>query len=217
MQRGHHLSANASGPVYDAVKISILSGEIEAGAPLRQDDIAKQFGVSKIPVREALRKLEIENLVIFEQNKGASVRHIPESEILQLFDIRIALECRALELAVPHMIDADFGALRKLSSDYAKKTDVKEWSAMNLQFHQMLYEPCGNPELIRMIGDLQDKLGKYLRLLVTEVSGLVRPMQEHEAILDACARGDGSQAVQNLRQHIETTKKEVGAFLRRKA
>ncbi|MEM6481222.1 MAG: GntR family transcriptional regulator [Pseudomonadota bacterium] len=211
------MAESAADPIYDELRARILSGDMSAGMPLRQDEIAKQFGVSKIPVREALRRLEIERLVAFERNKGATVRQFSEAEILQLLDIRIALECRAIELAVPNMIESDFRDMRHLLSDYAKRTEVSEWSEMNVRFHHMLYEPCSNHQLLNMINDLQEKLGKYLRVLVTTASGLERPMREHSQIVEACERRDMDTAVRLLRQHIEVTQKEVAAFLRRGA
>nr|WP_306265597.1 GntR family transcriptional regulator [Pararhizobium sp. IMCC3301] len=211
------MTSNAADPIYEDLRALILSGKVKSGSPLRQDEIAKRFGVSKIPVREALQRLEVENLVTFERNKGATVRHYTVTEILQLMDIRIALECRALELAVPHMIDADLREMRKLLSDYAQRTEAAEWSDMNAKFHHMLYEPCGNAQLLRMINDLQEKLGQYLRLLVSEATGLERPMREHDEILDACENEDAATAVHKLRDHIQTTQKEVAAFLRRGA
>lgn len=170
------------------LKQKILSGFLKFGLPVRQDDIAQDHNVSKIPVREALRRLETEGLVIFERNKRASVRHFTETEVLQLLDIRIALECGALELAVENMIDADFRDMRALLDAYANTAEIPEWSKMNARFHMMLYEPCGNPQLLNMINDLQQKLDKYLRLLVTEASGLERPMREYDEILAAFLR-----------------------------
>ncbi|UOA32875.1 HTH-type transcriptional regulator McbR [Sulfitobacter sp. DSM 110093] len=209
------MPSSAADPIYDDVRAQILSGAIKPGSPLRQDEIAKRFGVSKIPVREALRRLEVENLVTFERNKGATVRQHSEKEILQLLDIRVALECRALELAIPSMITSDFRDMRQLLADYAQRTEVAQWSAMNARFHHMLYEPCGNTLLLAMIDDLQERLGQYLRLLVSTASGLERPMREHDKILEACEKQDVEGAVGMLRQHIEATQKEVAAFLRR--
>ncbi len=206
---------SAADPIYEGLRSQILSGEIDAGTRLGQDDIAKQFGVSKIPVREALRRLEVDQLVVFERNRGAAVRRYTETEILHLLDIRIALECLALEKAVPNMIPGDFHEMKRLLADYAQRTEVAEWSEMNMRFHQMLYEPCGNTQLLHMIDDLQQRLGKYLRVLVSSASGLERPMREHAEILSACEAGDTSTAVSILRTHVEATKKEVAAFLRR--
>ncbi len=205
----------AADPVYKDIRAAILAGELQPGAPLRQDEIAKKFGISKIPVREALRRLEVENLVTFERNKGATVRQYSEGEVLQLLDIRIALECRALELAIPNMIASDFSDMRTHLTDYAQRTEVAQWSEMNRRFHHMLYEPSGNQPLLNMINDVEARLGQFLRVLVSTASGLERPMREHNDILMACEAGDIKTAVAALRQHIETTQKEVAAFLRR--
>lgn len=206
---------SAAEPIYDALKAQILSGEFPGEMPLRQDNIAARYNVSKIPVREALRRLENEGLVIFRPRRGAFVRKMTDPEVLHLMDIRVALECRALELSIPNMIDADSKAIHKLLDDYSKRTEVSEWSELNRQFHQSLYEPCGNTELLDMVSDIQQKLGRHLRLLVTEISGLERPMREHAQILAASENGAIEDAVRLMRDHIETTKKEVAARLRR--
>ncbi|MGH1482237.1 MAG: GntR family transcriptional regulator [Geminicoccales bacterium] len=211
-----HQIGCGSDPIYVELKERILTGEIPGDTPLRQDDLAAQFGVSKIPVREALRRLEAEGLVTFRARRGAAVRKFSETDILQLMDIRVALECRALELAIPNMISTDFTVAGDLLNDYAAGANLAAWSDMNLRFHGVLYEPCGNPELMNMISGLQQKLGKFLRLLVTEASGLERPIREHAEILAACEQGDVDRAVSTLKTHIGTTKKEVAAFMRRR-
>jgi DNA-binding GntR family transcriptional regulator len=209
--------ASAADPIYSDLKEKIVAGELQGGSPLRQDDIAQAHGVSKIPVREALRRLEIEGLVEFRQQRGAIVRKLSAPEILQMIDIRLALECRALELAIPNMIPTDLEQARAVLDEYAGETLVERWSDLNLQFHHMIYEPCGNKQLITMITDLEQRMGPYMRLRVTEASGLERPMKEHHEILEACAKEDGEEAVRVLRKHIETTQKEVAAYMRRTA
>ena len=209
--------SSAADPIYEDLKGRIVSREIPGDTPLRQDDIAKTHGVSKIPVREALRRLENEGLVIFRPNRGAFVRKLSDAEILDLMEIRVALECKALELAIPNMIETDFQSIEQLLAEYAKCTDPAGWSEMNQRFHHMLYEPSGNRQLVAMIGDLQRRLGPFLRRLVSMASGLDRPMREHEEILSACKASDVDRAVAVLRAHIETTKKEVAAYLRREA
>jgi len=206
---------SAADPIYESLKMLIVSGEIPGDTPLRQDDIAQQHGVSKIPVREALRRLEIEGLVTFRPNRGAIVRKLSASEILQIMDIRVALECRAIELAIPNMIDTDISSARSILVDYAAETEIARWSDMNIRFHHTLYEPCDNPQLLQMISDTEQRIGPFLRLRVTEASGLERPMREHQEILNACEKGEVAEAVAFLRNHIETTKKEVAASMRR--
>ncbi len=208
---------SAADPIYEALKDKIVSGKIAAETPLRQDEIARQHGVSKIPVREALRRLEVDGLVTFRPQRGAVVRKFTDQDVQHLLDIRVALECRALELAIPNMIASDYRDARQLLENYAQATETARWSELNRQFHQMIYEPCSNPELILMISDLQKKLGPFLRLLVTEASGLERPMREHAEILAACEAGDIPKALDALKKHIEATKKEVAAYMRRGA
>lgn len=210
--RAEQLTAD---PIYDALKSAIMSGELTPGAPLRQDQIAKIHGVSKIPVREALLRLEVDGFVTFRKNKGATVRELSSHEILNLMDIRLALECKALELAIPNMVQSDFDTAARILAEYGESTDIASWSDLNIRFHQALYEPCDNALLLQMIDDVRARIGPVNRLLVTETSGFERPHQEHCAMLDACRSGDTETAVALMQQHIETTKKETAARLRR--
>src|ERR1700712_286733 len=96
--------------VRDGLREAIFCGEFLEGMPLRQDEIAERFGTSRIPVREALRQLESEGLVSFLPNKGVIVKGLSIDDVLEMLEIRIALECRALKLAVPNMAYEDFEA-----------------------------------------------------------------------------------------------------------
>ena len=87
---------------------------------------------------------------------------------------------------------------------------------MNQRFHHLLYEPCGNMQLLEMIAEVQRKMGPTIRLLVTETTGLTRPQAEHRDILSACEANNVALGVELLKQHIETTKKETAAMLRRR-
>lgn len=206
----------ASSAVHVALRSDILDGRLAGGAPLRQDEIAARFGVSKIPVREALRQLEIEGLVEFRPRRGAIVREIPDAEVLELIDVRLALECRALELAVPQMIEADLRLAREIQAEYATETDRKRWSELNLRFHHTLLEPCANHTLLSLLSNIEQRMGAVTRQRVTRIMGLERPVREHQAILEACEAGDTADAVGHLRRHIDTTRKEFVAFLRRR-
>jgi DNA-binding GntR family transcriptional regulator len=201
--------------IYDMIKETIMSGKLVPGQQLKQDDIAKAHGVSKIPVREALARLEVDGFVLFRKNKGATVREMSADELLQLMDIRMALECKALELAIPNMVADDFMKARSILEKCAKKTQPKDWSDLNIQFHESLYEPCGNTQLLQMISDLRERMGPHTRLIVTEASGLKRPQSEHYEILDMCEQKDVPNALSLLREHISVTKKETAAKLRR--
>lgn len=201
--------------VYDTLKEAILKGGLAPGEPLRQDVIAKQYGMSKIPVREALLKLEAEGYVLFRKNRGAIVRGLSSEEVLHLMDIRSALECKALELAIPNLAGSDITHAREILDHYADDGRPEGWSDMNRRFHHALYEPCGNVQLLEMIEDIQYRIGPIARLLITETTGFSRPDSEHREILAACQKGNVVEAVGLLRDHIETSKKETAATLRR--
>lgn len=203
--------------VYARLKEAIVSGRLAGGTALRQDEIARDNGLSKVPVREALRRLEVEGLVEFRPRRGAIVRRLSEADILELLDIRIALECRALELAIPNMVESDFTLARDILEEYSAETSRERWSELNLKFHRGIYEPCGNQHLLSMIHELEQRMGSFMRLRVTQASGLERPHREHLRMLEACMAGDRAVAVAELRRHIETTQKEVAAFFRRTA
>lgn len=211
---GDQISAD---PIYDAIKEAIVNGTLAPGEPLRQEEIARNHGVSKIPVREALLRLEVDGLVLFRKNKGAIVRGHSAEEILNLMDIRSALECKALELAVPNFVDSDIAAARAILDTYSHETTSEAWSKLNLRFHSRLYEPCGNALLLEMISDVSVRMGPATRMLVSETTGLKRPHGEHIAILNAVEAGQTDRAVELLRRHIETTRKEMAARLRRRA
>ena len=109
MTQGAEQEARVSAPntVREGLRRAILAGEFAPGSQLRQDELAQRFGTSRIPVREALRQLEAEGLVSILPNRGATVSSLSLDEVLELMEIRIALECRALRMAIPNMVDTD--------------------------------------------------------------------------------------------------------------
>ena len=206
-----------SDQIYFALREDILAGVLEGGTPLRQDEIAGRHNVSKIPVREALKRLETEGLVEFRPRRGAIVRQINDTDLLEMLDIRIALECRALELAIVNMDERDLELIREVHEEYKITDEQERWSELNLRFHHCLLEPCGNQQLLTLLYDIEQRMGALMRARVTQASGRERPLREHAAILEACENRDVEAAVQALRAHIEVTQKEVAAFIRRKA
>ena len=199
---------------YSELKRRIMEGVLAEGAPIRQDEIAQAMGVSKIPVREALMKLHSEGLVKITPNAGATVAVLTVADYVEMLDMRIALECRALELAVPSMASSDFDKARNLLSAYDQAMTQQEWSDLNFRFHECLYAPADRPRLVAMIRSVQDQMGKILRLRVTMAAGHSRSHEEHLHLLNACEVGDVGLAVSLLRKHIEQTQREVQGYFR---
>lgn len=194
---------------------AIFDGAFAAGEQLRQDDLAARFGTSRIPVREALRQLEAEGLVTLVANKGAVVTTLSIEEVLELQDIRIGLECRALKLAIPNMAVEDFEHLEGILRSYDGEALPARWSEQNESFHLALYDPCQRPRLLAMIQTTWRQIDRFSRMQVSLAAGKEQPMQDHRQLLEACRAGDVSRAVERLEEHILQTQKSLVAAARR--
>ncbi len=189
----------------------ILSGELPGGLQLRQERIATEFGVSRIPVREALSRLEAEGLVTREHNRGCIVTALSLEDLEESLEIRLALETRALKLAIPRMTAAHFAALERILERYSRAAAPALWSELNLDFHLALYRPCALPRLVGMIESLIRGSDRYLRVYVSFVMGRDHPLEEHREILAACREREAARAVRLLEKHIERTRKALRA------
>lgn len=203
--------------VRDELRKVIYAGAISPGAQLRQDELAHRFGTSRIPVREALRQLEAEGLVSILPNRGAKVSDLSLDQVLELLDIRIALECRALRLAIPNMIHADYEAAADILRSYDLEPDPRRWGEMNWAFHEALYAPCGRAKLLAMIGANYGHVGRFIRAWVSRAAGKERPQREHYALLDACRINHVDRAVGTLEDHLLQTQKSLMAAGRRRS
>jgi len=205
----------AADRAYSELRERILSGSLAEGAPIRQDDLASELGLSKIPVREALMRLQAEQLVTFTPNAGATVSILTVSDYVEMLDMRLAIECRALELAVPNMAASDIAQARTLLDAYSNAMSEEEWSELNARFHGCLYAPANRPRLVALIKSVQDQMGKLMRRRISAVAGHERSHADHIKILNACEEGNVKEAVSLLRRHIENTQREVQAYFRR--
>ncbi|MGV2052412.1 GntR family transcriptional regulator [Agrobacterium sp. 22-209-1] len=201
--------------VRDGLRAAIFAGEYAAGTPLRQDEIAAMYGTSRIPVREALRQLESEGLVSFERNKGVIVKGFSIEDVVEMLEIRIALECRALKLSVPNMALEDFEAAEAILKAYDESEDQSAWGELNWQFHWTLYLPCQRRKLLDMIETNYGHVSRYIRRQVSAATGKTKPQHDHIELLGLCRSGDVNGAVSLLERHIEQTQKSLRASTRR--
>ena len=122
------VAPSASEVISKYLRESIISGQFAEDEPIRQDDIARVFNVSKIPVREALKRLEAEGLVQFQRNKGAVVTRISEPELAQIFEVRVLLEVQAIRLAVPRMTQAQIDQATAICDEFIGDDDIGRWA-----------------------------------------------------------------------------------------
>ncbi len=202
--------------VREGIREAILDGTMAEGTQLRQDELAERFGTSRIPVREALRQLEAEGLIRLEPNRGAVVSSFSLAEIIDMLDIRVALECRALRLAVPNLAAEDFLIAKDILDSYNKEPDPASWGDMNWRFHWTLYAGCHRPRLLSLIEANYGHISRFIRTKVSVATGKDRPQREHEQLLAYCEAGDVEAAVSLLASHIEETQKSVWSLHRHK-
>lgn len=202
--------------VVDALRRRILDGEFAAGVQLRQDSLAREFGVSRIPVREALLQLDAEGLVKILPHRGAVVTALSVAEIKELFDLRALLEPKLLLLSAPHLTAADYAELDRLLRDYAEALRaryVDRWGELNTALHACLYKHAGRPRTAAIVATLLQNCDRYTRLQLTYTKGLRRAQSEHAELVRLCRRGEAKRAAALLRRHIENVGDSLAAFV----
>ncbi|MBS3180327.1 MULTISPECIES: GntR family transcriptional regulator [unclassified Pseudoclavibacter] len=189
-----------TGHVVESLRKSILSGALRAGQPLVESELAASFGVSKTPVREALKTLAGLGLVTMMEYRGAVVRSVDYEMARAVFEVRCLLEPEAVRLAVGNGIDLTAAQHALERSEAAK--DSAERSIANRDFHRLTYASCGNPLLLSMLDDLRDQTA--LISVTAWQNGItwVHEAHEHVAILEAAARGDAEEAKHLVDLHI---------------
>lgn len=199
----------------------ILAGELAEGTALRQDALAQQYGVSRIPLREALRRLEAEGLVRIEPNKGAVVADFRPEEIGELFEMRAALEPELIRLAVPLVRAADLDEAATALDLYERALDkgqVADWGALNWRFHAALYRAAGRPRWLELVAQLNRQTDRFVRLQLALTGALDRARSEHRSILALARAGDAEEAAALVRRHIlEAGHMLVGALAAERA
>lgn len=197
--------------VVDELRHAITSGHFRPGAQLKQDLLATEFGVSRMPVREALQQLQAEGLVEFRRHRIAIVSALSADDIREIFEIRMLIECRAIELGVPNLTNSDLATMARC---HQKMRSMKlwrpEWAALNKTFHSTVYCAAGRTHMVQLIASVQTKLDQYLSLYLNNKNTLRKSNSEHAGILKACRRKDSSRAALLTKKHIEET---MGALL----
>jgi DNA-binding GntR family transcriptional regulator len=205
---------------YVRMRDAILSGKFTAGQSLRQEELAQSIGTSRVPVREALKRLEVEGLVVLRPRRGYVVASLDPDEIEDIFDIRMMLEQRAGYLATLRRtaedvaeIDRMLAAMDGMVIDGAADVDI--FAERNRAFHARLFEASGRPQLCRTMAVLRDNVERYIRVSALVAKSLARVQGEHHRIADAFRRGDADEVGRLCREHCEGTCKRLIERLKR--
>ncbi len=199
--------------VVEILREKIISHEIKGGQPLRQDALAEELNVSRIPIREALLQLEAEGLVRFAPHKGAVATEISASEVDELFGLRALLECDVLKVSLKKIGDDELDKAEEILADFdellAPNADMHAWGALNWKFHKSLYLASERKRTIGILGQLHTNSDRYLRLQIQLSADYSRAEQEHHDLLALCRKRDARAACKCLKDHILTTRTEL--------
>ena len=199
----------------ERIRRGIMSGEYRPGQRLKQQELARQFGCSVIPIREALHQLAAEGFVVLDPQKGARVADLNSRTLEEIYEVRMRLEGWAAGLAARRMtLEAAARTRAILDKMDRPNISVAEWVTLNLEFHDSLYVCAGQDFLRKMITNLRKNMEPYLRLDLAKVGNLVDGRRQHRRIFQACLRGDGKAAERETSAHLKSVAQRLVKYLR---
>ena len=200
--------------IADALRDEIRRGELLPAQALRQEELAERFGVSRLPVRDALLRLEAEGLVVVYPNRGAFVVELSADEVREIYDLRLLLEVDALQRAIPGMTEGDLERIESACDTAARGAVGPSWGELDRAFHQALYAPSARPRQLAMIEALRGTVDRYWWAHQELQSRTADWVRDHGALVAACRRRDAATAGRLLEDHLRRAGDLVVARLR---
>ncbi|MBI5032564.1 MAG: GntR family transcriptional regulator [Chloroflexi bacterium] len=194
--------------VHDTIRESILNGHYPPGHRLIADDLAKELGVSRMPIREALHRLEVAGLVMMLPHRGAVVSEFSEPDIIEVYHIRAVLDGLAARLATPNLIDADFKQLDMRLKEMEKKIndgDNEGFLQANREFHTIVWKAAHAPRLQELLENLYDTSQPFRNTSLQLPGRAEQILEEHRQIADALKQRDAVAAEKYANVHHEST------------
>jgi DNA-binding GntR family transcriptional regulator len=198
--------------VFSSLRNAILSGHFKPGERLVEKELAEQLDISRTPIREALRKLELEGLVAYEPRKGVVVVGVSSEDAVEIYLIRAVLEGLAAKLAALKRTENELNKLKKLlfgMEDCIEKDKINKLTALHASFHNFIAEVSKSPRLYHMIISLHDYVKNFAEIPCYLPGRLHRGWEEHKEIVDAIDDGDDERAECATRNHIMQAKESL--------
>ena len=198
--------------VFQTLRKAILTGELMPGERLMEIHLAEKLGVSRTPIREAIRKLELEGLVINIPRRGAQVAEISERGLRDVLEVRRALDTFCAELACERISDEEKEALKKACTDFEDAVATKDASVIakaDVAFHDIIIGATGNERLVALLNNLAEQMYRYRFEYIKDVSQHKKIIEEHRVLLDAILKGNIIGARDAAREHIDNQEKSI--------
>jgi DNA-binding GntR family transcriptional regulator len=194
---------------YRHLRQAILSGKLQAGAPLRQEKLSNELGISRLPLREALRQLDSEGLVVLRPRRGYYVALLDTKEIEELFDIRAMMEARAGYLAAVNRTEKDIAEVGEIlerldAAAFREPLDAAEFYRLNRLFHHRFFASSQRAHLCRLLSSVHDSLDPYIRM-GEGIQSLEESQDDHRNLFEALKAGDGDLVARLCREHCEAS------------
>ena len=203
--------------VFNTLRQAILTGELKPGERLMEIHLANRLGVSRTPIREAIRKLELEGLVTMIPRRGAEVAQITEKNMSDVLEVRRALDALGVELACDRITQEELNSLKQACEDFeiaVNTRDVKRIAQADVELHDIIVRATGNDRLIQLVNNLSEQMYRYRFEYIKDTSQHERLVEEHRIIYQAIVDKDKETASRAAKIHIDNQKKAIMRQLR---
>lgn len=193
--------------VFESLREAIITGTLKPGERLMEIQLAEELGVSRTPVREAIRKLELEGFVVMIPRKGAYVAGLSLKEMSDVFEIRGALESLAAQLAAERITDEELEKLERLLvkiAEHIEKGDIEQVIALDIEFHDVLFQASRNQRLVQMVSYLREQVHRYRTTSLSYPGRMKAALEEHMKIVEALSARDAEAAGRLAQEHIDS-------------
>lgn len=205
--------------VFNTLRQAILKGELKPGERLMEIQLAQRLGVSRTPVREAIRKLELEGLVLMIPRKGAEVAEITIQDLEDVLEVRAALEELAVKDACDHITPEQLEELREANEEFEKVlqgNDLIAYVHADMHFHEIIYDATNNKRLLQILNNLREQMYRYRMEYMKDKRTHQRLLKEHAAIGQALRDHDKQKAGEAICIHIQNQKESIINSLKKK-
>lgn len=203
--------------VFQTLRNAIITGELQPGERLMETQLGERLGVSRTPIREAIRKLELEGLVVMVPRKGAQVAQFTEKDIQDVLEVRGALEALAAKIACKRMDDRVFLKLQLAIAEYsyaAKNKDLEMMIEKDVEFHEIIVNATQNDKLIQIFNNLREQVNRYRITYLKNTEDAEAVQAEHLEILEALKNKDEELASSLASKHIQTQCDSITDYVR---
>ncbi len=206
-------AASTADLIANELKKMLNNGIFSDGDRLVERDLASQFSVSRIPMREAIKRLENDGLVEIFPNRGAVVKKLSVADVDEIYQLRALLESEAIFLSVNNLTFEELAKAELIHNVLESSTDFVQQGRLNRELHDLLYSKCNNSRLLSMIDNARNQIERYEYLQRKLLSKTVFFQDDHHSILEACKQRNAELAKEKTKEHIQNAGEVLGEFL----